>query len=317
MEFYGLVAQAYLALNQSKEADPILRKFFAICYFDEELSNYWPEMKLIRKNNYAVTPNLLIGLSLGLHHNQIIPVNDLHIFEDIRNISYDKYYYKFGDVLSENDYPANALGISVTWLFSRYVGLQANFATRSSLLGYRYDYLWTSEPGNLPETDDLAYQYFHLNRYNFLDLEFALPIRYRLNKWDIFAEVSLAAGYLLSAEKDLRIEERITVRENGVTNPLPKTEQFVSKDIRALAYNWRTLLGGGFGVGRYHKRFYFHFRANYMVNMNEIMKSDMRYSLDHQDLPYGYNDLQDNFFLDRVGLELGANFALNYQTFKK
>lgn len=317
MEFYGLVAQAYLALSQPQEADPLLRKFFAIRYYDEELSTYWPEMRQLRQTKYEVTPSLLIGVTVGMHHNRIVPVNEFHVFENVQGASYEKTYYGFSDVLRENSYPASALGLSVTWLFSRRVGLRANISTRTAVLGYRYDYLWTSEPQNLPETDDLAYRYYHFNRYNFLDLEFAVPVQYRIKEWTVFGEASVVAGYLLSAEKDLRIEERITVRENGVTNPLPSTVQYVTKDIRPLTYDWRTMLGAGLGVGRYHKRFYFQLRANYMVNMNEIMKDNKRYSLDHQDLIYGYNDLQDNFFLDRLALELGVNFALDYRTFKK
>jgi hypothetical protein len=317
MEFYGLVAQAYLALNEPKKADPVLRKFFAIRYYDEELSTYWPEMRQLRQTKYEVTPSLLIGVTLGVHHNRVVPLSEFHIFENVQGIPYEKSYYNFADVLSANNYPANALGLSVTWLFSRHVGLRANFSTRTAMLGYQYDYLWTSEPQNLPETDDLAYSYYHFNRYNFLDLEFAIPVQHRIKQWTIFAEANAVAGYLLSAEKDLRIEERITVRENGVTNPLPSTSQFVTKDIRPLAYQWRTQVGGGFGVGRYYKRFYFQLRGNYMVNLNEIMKGNMRYNLEQQDLPLGYNDLQDRFYLDRLGIELGINFALDYRTFKK
>ncbi len=317
-DFYALVSEAYLTLNRPKDAEPYIEQLFGIRHYDEELNGFWPELQRIRKEDYDVLPNFMVGFHLGIKHDIVTPTKRYSIFTDTdldNTNNYQKNYFGLKDYNVDGFSPGTSIGFKASYFFNKNIAVNLGFSSTTVRYGYHYAYAWANEYAF--GSGLLQYNYEHVHKQNYFDLNLEVPFQIQFDRWAPFASLYFEAGRLSFAEKDIFVSEKpILIFEDGsVDNTIPAVNREVTKDLKNNLASYRGSIGGGLGVNYYFNKWLLQAKVNYAWGFTDMVLRDKRYN--QEDVVYGYHDLLDDFRVNTLQFKLAAFMYLRYKAFKK
>ncbi len=310
-DIYSVAARAYLALDRPREADPSIRRLFAL-RFDEPFDSYWLSVRNAREYVYYTSPRLQMGLRGGGNLTTAAPFNRFSIF-DAGQGSTDKAYLPASEFLRDGRFLGQQAGFGLEYAFTKNLSLNAQIG----LLGMRYAYIdyyrWENRQAGALLALDLDNE--HFTRLTLLD--FPLVAKYRVVKYRLQPFVQFGAAYssLTAAARIINTLEDPSVQVgNAAPTLLFGQELETNKDVRGSLVRGQFGLLAGAGVSYALGRFRLLANLGYRHGLNNLTRRANRF--DDPELTFGFHDVPDDLRLHNWDFSFSLYLPVAYKAYK-